>query len=148
MGLLQEETFANTLKLALAAGILSPLVPHAIPVQTPISFYAPPIYDFMNFMTTNLSTTLNPFLSSSTKTLRPLYAAIPLYTIVPLHALQLQLFPPQWTPSPPPFNSAFWDAVKRTAEYSLHGVAALAWLLSEISRTAPEKVRNRNSFPS
>lgn len=139
MGLLQEETFANALKLALAAGILSPSVPYAIPVQMPVSFFAPPIYDFMNPTTTKPSTTFNPFLSSSTKTLRPLYAAIPLYTIVPLHTLQPQLFSPQWTPSPPLLDSAFWEVVKRTAEYSLHGAAALTWLLSEISKTTPEK---------
>lgn len=142
MGLLQDETFSGVLKLAFAAGVLSSSVPYTTPVQIPITFFAPPTsYDFMNPTTTNPFATFNPFQSipGSTKNLRPLYVAIPPYTIIPCYALQAQAIPPQWTP---PFNSAFWDVVGRTVERSVYGAMALVWFFSEIAKATPEKVWN------
>ena len=144
MGLLQDETFSDALKLALAARMISQM-PYAVPVQMPIIVFPPPAYyDFMNPTTTKQFTTYNPFMSNpgSTKTLRPSYIAVPHYTIVPFHPLQPQAPPPQWTPSPHLPDSAFWDLVKQTAEYSARGAAGLAWLFSEFAKPSPEKVGN------
>lgn len=141
MGLLQDETFFDALKLALAAAMLSYSTPQIVPVQIPIAFLAPPNrHDLMNPMNTKPFTISHPFQSipNSTKDLRPLYVTIPLYTIFPLCAVRPLAFTPQGIPSPQPFNSAFWDVVRRTLEHSLYGAAVLAWF-SEIAKATPEK---------
>ncbi|KAF9644646.1 hypothetical protein BDM02DRAFT_3121550 [Thelephora ganbajun] len=142
MGVLQDETFSDALKLALSAGMLPPLMPYTFAGQMPIIFLAPPTcYDFMNHTTTKPFTISNPFLSipGSIKTLRPSYVAIPLYTIIPLHTLQTQVSPPQSIPSPRPLDSAFWDVVERTVEHSVHGATALVQFFSGITKATPEK---------
>jgi len=149
MGIFQDETFANALKLALAARLLSPSMPYTFPGQVPIVFPAPPtFYDLMNPTTTKPFTILDPYLSpyASIKTLRPSYVAVPLYTIVPLHILQVQAPPPYSAPSPHLPDPAFWNVLERTVEHSVHGAVALAWLLSETAKTTPQKVRNARNF--
>lgn len=146
MGVLQNETLSDALKLALATGMLSPSMPCTFPGQIPTIFPAPPTcYDFMNPTTTKSFTTPNPYLSI--KALQPSYVAVPLYTIVPLYALQAQAPPPQSIPPPHLLDSAFWDVVERTAERSVEGAAALAWLSSAISKAAPEKVSSTETIP-
>ena len=115
------------------------MTPYAFPAQMPIVFLVPLThYDFMNPTTTNPFTTLD---SSSTKISRPSYVAIPLYAIIPFHTIQVQTPPPQSVPSPHSLDSAFWDVVIRTAEYSLRGAAALGWLFSSFPEAVSRKVR-------
>ena len=144
MGIFQDETFANALKLALAARLLSPSMPCTFPGQVPIVF-PPPLtcYDFMNPTTTKPFAILDPYLPfyASIKTSRPSYVAVPLYTIIPLHILQVQAPPPHSTLSPHLPDPTFWNVVERTVEHSVHGAAALAWLFSEIAKATPLKVR-------
>jgi len=142
MGVFRDETFTDALKLALAAGILSQTTPYTFPGQMPVVFLAPTThYDFMN------PTTTNPFTSlSSAKTLRPSYVAIPLYAIVPFPTFQAQPPPPQSIPSPHQLNSAFWDVVNRTVEYSVHGTMGLVWLLSKLAEAVSQKVRSCGTF--
>lgn len=141
MGFFQDEALSDALKLAFAAGMLSSSMPHTIPVQVPLVLFAPPTcYDLMNLMTTKPFTTFNP--PQTTKTLRPSYIAIPLYTIFPVHGLQGQGPPPQLVPS------AFLEVVRRTAELSAYGAVALAWLLSQIANATPKKVRNAKPLSS
>lgn len=140
MGVFQDETLFDALELALAARMLSPLMPFALPDQVPILFLAPlTCYDLMNPTATNPSMILGSYLSipGSAKTLRSPYVAIPLsYAIVPLHILQAQAPPPH---SPDP---TFWNVVERAVEHSVHGATALAWLFSEVAKTTPQKVRS------
>lgn len=145
MGVFQDEAFPDALKFALAARMLSPLMPFTSPGQVPIVFLAPPTcYDFMNPTTTKPLMTLNPYLSTtgSTKTLQSPYVAIPLYTTVPLYFLQAPAPPPHSTISPHPLDSVFWNVVERAVEHSVHGVTAFGWLLSEIAKVTPQKVRS------
>jgi len=138
MGVFQDETFSDALKLALAAGILSCMTPYTFPGRMPIIFLAPIThYDFTNPTTTSPSTTL-----SSTKILQPSYVAIPLYAIVPFPIFQVQTPPSQPMPSPHHLDSAFWDVVNRTVEYSVHGAVALAWFFSKFAEAVSQKVRN------
>ena len=139
MGVLQDETFSDTLKLAFTAGMLSHT--HTIPCtfsgQTPNITFSPP--HFMNPTTTEPLTTTNPH--PPTKTLRPSHTAIPLCTIIPLvvPTPQAQAPPPQSPPPPHPLNSAFWNAV----DCSVRGAAALAQLLSVFGEAISQKVRSR-----
>jgi len=139
MGVFRDETFFDALEFALAARMLSPLMPFALPDQVPIIFLAPlTCYDLMDPTATNPFTILGPYLSipGLTKTLQSSYVAIPLsYAIVPLHILQAQAPPPH---SPDP---TFWNAVERALEHSVHGAAALVWLFSEVAKATPQKVR-------
>ena len=150
MGVFQDETFFDALKLALAARMLSPWMALALPGQFPIIFLTPPIcYYFMNPTATKPLTILNPYLSipGSTKTLRPSYVAIPLsYVIIPLHIIQAQTPPPHPTTSPHPPDSTFWNVVEQAVERSVYEAAALAWLLSEIAKAIPQKVRSTGLF--
>ena len=149
MGVFQDETFADALKLALAAGMLSYMTPCAFPGQLPIFLLTPSTpCDIMNPTTTKPLTILDPYLSTpgSTKTLRPSYVAIPLYTIIPLPTIQVQGPPPRSTLSPHLLGSAFWDVVGRTLAYSVHGAAVLACVLSAVSEAASQKVRNDGPF--
>jgi len=143
MGVFPDEAFYYALKLALAARMLSPLTPSTSPGQVPVTFIAPSAcYDFMNPTTTKPFTTIfNPYPSipGSTKTSRPPYVIIPSYTIVPLHALQTLAPPPHPTTPLYPPDSAFRNVVERAVEHSIHGAAALAWLLSEIAKATPQK---------
>ena len=143
MGVFQDETFFDALRLALATRMPPPLIWFALPGQAPTIFLASPAYyDFMNPTTTKPFTILNPI-----KTLQPSYVAIALsYAIVPLHLLQAQAPPPHSTASPHPPDPTFWNVVERVVEHLVHGVAALAWLFSEIVRTAPQKVRSAGLF--
>ena len=146
MGVSQDESFFGVLKLALAARVLSSLMPFALPGQVPtVMFLAPSTcYDFMNPTATKPFTIFNPYLSipGSTKTLRPRYVAIPLsYAIFPLYTLQSQ------APPPHPLDPTFWNVIERAVEHSVYGASALAWLLSEIAKATPQKVRSeRLSF--
>jgi len=139
MGVFQDEAFYHALKLALAARMLSPLMPFTSPSQVPVFIAPSTCYDFMNPTTTKpFTTVLNtcPSILGSTKTSRLPYIVIPSYTIVPLHILQT-LAPPPHSPYPP--DSATWDVVGRAVEHSVHGAAALAWLFSEIAKATPRK---------
>ena len=131
MGVFKDETFLDALKLALAAasGMLSRMrTAYPTPGRMPVVFLAPPTYyDLMNPTTTNPFTILN-----STKTLRPSYATIPLYAIVPFPTTQAQTIPPH------SLDFTFWDVVERT----VHGAVALAWFLSVIADAVSQKVRS------
>ena len=54
--------------------------------------------------------------------------------------------PPHSTASLHPPDPTFWNVVERVVEHLVHGVTALAWLFSEIVRTAPQKVRSAGFF--
>jgi hypothetical protein len=143
MGLFQEEAFSDALKIALAAGMPSYSIPHTVPV--PLVLFAPPTYHDLTS-----STTMTPFttldlsqsIQGSTKTLQTPYIALPLHMIFPVYALQAQVPPPQWVPSPCLLSSAFWNVVKKTAELSACGAVALAQLFLQIAEATPKKVRN------
>ena len=143
MGVFQDETFFDALRLALATRMPPPLICFALPGQAPTIFLtSPACYDFMNPTTTKPFMILNPI-----KTLQPSYAAIVLsYAIVPLHLLQAQAPPSHSTASLHPPDPTFWNVVERVVEHLVHGVTALAWLFSEIVRTAPQKVRSAGLF--
>lgn len=144
MGVLQDETFSDALKLALATGMLSRTMPFAFSGQAPVIFLAPPpCYDFMNLTTMKPLTIPNPYLQFPgwTMTLQPSYVAIPFYTITPLFPLQAEAPPPHSIPSPHPPSHAFWNAVERTVEHSVHGAATLAWLSSALAKVTSQKVR-------
>jgi len=146
MGVFQDGTFFDALELALAARMLSPLIPFALPDQVPIVFLAPlTCYDFMNPTAMNPFTILGPYLliPGPTKTLRSSYVVIPLsYAIVPLHILQAQAPPPYSIASPHPPDPTFWNVVERAVEHSVHGAAALAGLFFEVAKATPQKVRS------
>ena len=147
MGLYQDEAFSDALRFALATGMPSCSMAYAIPVQMPLVLFAPPTcHDLMNPTTTTPFTTFDSSQTtqSSTKTSQPPWIAIPLNAIFPLYALQTQVSPQQWIPSPDTLSSAFWSAVKRMAELSACGALAvvLARLFSQIAEATPKNVRN------
>lgn len=151
MGLVQDEAFRDALKLAFAAGMLSHSMSCAIPVQTRLVLLAPSTcYDFTNPTTTKPFTTSNLFQSiqGPTKTIQPTYLAIPLTMGFPAHALQAQMLPPHWLPSSCSLNSAFWDVLRRTAELSVYGFVALAWISLQAAKISHKKVRNADTLPS